>query len=608
MIMDYWEKRALADKKRSLQRTKAYELEINKQMKLAVDDIQADIKAWVSKYAKAGEISLDDAQKLLTQEELKGWKQSLADWERMAKADGYKTQMDLEYYRSRISRLNALEAQMKATMAKYATNQTTTMQDVLSAEYTENYNRAEYNIQGQIGGFTADFARITAQQVNALVNADWAGSNYSKRIWGNFTEQLPTEVTEIVRKGILLGYSADHIVGTASLGFKQFTKARQHRLIITEMSHATNEATFKRYEENNIQKYRYMATLERHTCHICQTLDGEVFDVDEKKVGMNYPPIHPHCRCTTVAVIDGLNASGTRWYRNPETGKGNTGQFESFAEWKNKYLANNDFTPAVNKPIFVNFKPSMTKDELKNSEDWKSIKSRLAETYSAALVKRIESGFVNASPELISSLGKTSKWISRYTKSSPKTSSFVASYSNDTAILNMSTSVDKKNVYAHEMGHATDFRMGTFGKYWSDDNLHDDIINEEIKNHLLGNLEDKTERLNHFKEIVKKELQPSIDNLDTRDAKQNKYVQIMSGISDVVGGSGLLGNDIIDRYPLNYGHSPKYWAAGNNKIAKEFVAHVFQIYAEAPEAVGFYRKYLPKSMAKVEELIKQSGG
>jgi len=35
-------------------------------------------------------------------------------------------------------------------------------------------------------------------------------------------------------------------------------------------------------------------------------LDGKIFEMSEKEVGVNYPPAHPHCRSSVACVIDGL--------------------------------------------------------------------------------------------------------------------------------------------------------------------------------------------------------------------------------------------------------------------------------------------------------------
>ena len=76
------------------------------------------------------------------------------------------------------------------------------------------------------------------------------------------------------------------------------------------------------YKECGVKKYRYLAALDSRTCPICGNLDGKVFAVSEMKIGVNCPPMHPECRCTTVAAIEGQSLEGMeRRTRDPVTGK-----------------------------------------------------------------------------------------------------------------------------------------------------------------------------------------------------------------------------------------------------------------------------------------------
>ena len=47
-------------------------------------------------------------------------------------------------------------------------------------------------------------------------------------------------------------------------------------------------------------KYQFLAVLDSRTSHTCSDLNGEVFKTEDATEGENYPPMHPHCRSTTV--------------------------------------------------------------------------------------------------------------------------------------------------------------------------------------------------------------------------------------------------------------------------------------------------------------------
>ncbi|RMC46586.1 minor capsid protein [Lactobacillus sp. ESL0230] len=97
-------------------------------------------------------------------------------------------------------------------------------------------------------------------------------------------------------------------------------------------------ATYQEYLDSGIKQYSFLATLDTKTCSICGNLDGKIFDIKETKTGINYPLIHPGCRCTTMPYIEGLPDSSERWARNPKTGKGEYIDNISFNKWKSKYI------------------------------------------------------------------------------------------------------------------------------------------------------------------------------------------------------------------------------------------------------------------------------
>ena len=44
-----------------------------------------------------------------------------------------------------------------------------------------------------------------------------------------------------------------------------------------------------------------MASLGERTCEVCGGMDGKRIKLTDKQFGVNFPPLHPNCRCTTIA-------------------------------------------------------------------------------------------------------------------------------------------------------------------------------------------------------------------------------------------------------------------------------------------------------------------
>ncbi len=54
----------------------------------------------------------------------------------------------------------------------------------------------------------------------------------------------------------------------------------------------------------DISEYQYSAILDPKTCPICDSLDGSVVDEPEYKRTSFDPPVHHHCRCIWVAILE----------------------------------------------------------------------------------------------------------------------------------------------------------------------------------------------------------------------------------------------------------------------------------------------------------------
>jgi len=68
----------------------------------------------------------------------------------------------------------------------------------------------------------------------------------------------------------------------------------------TEISRVSNEGAIKQFADNGITKIRWVASSGDRTCPDCEALNGVIFET------FNHPeiPLHPYCRCTTIAVTE----------------------------------------------------------------------------------------------------------------------------------------------------------------------------------------------------------------------------------------------------------------------------------------------------------------
>lgn len=331
---DYWRQRAIAEKKKQLEASADYEAAMQSRLRDLEHDIEKEALGYLQRYANENNVGLKQAASVLGNINSTKWSMTLEEFERKAKAGGYEKELNAEYYKSRIFRLQQLHEQMVEFSKKYGIAEQLRMQKGLAKQYQNSYYLDAYNKYRATGQLDIKLNHFNEQQLENIVYRPWKGSDFSKRIWKEYTEVLPDELTDALLRGTLFGYSPSKVVRMIRDRFQKVSERDLHRLVITEMGHAAEEATAQFYKDSDIEQYQYLATLESHTCDQCAHLDERIFNVKDKKEGINYPLIHPYCRCTTVPYDKDLPDIETRWSRDPKTGKGTYVGDMSFNKWK----------------------------------------------------------------------------------------------------------------------------------------------------------------------------------------------------------------------------------------------------------------------------------
>ena len=344
---DYWKRRFLYEKEQQLQNTAEYETAMRARLKEVEQVLEQEVDYWLKRYASNQEIGTKDARKILSTIGTRDWHMTLKEFKAKAKAGGFDKELDAEYFRSQLSRLENIDGQLTSLLAQYATSESDKLESSLVNQYQQTYMHSIYLTQLEQAKLSSNFANVNEYQVKAIVHKPWRGSDFSKRIWKSYTETLPNELGDALLRGSVLGHSHEQIFKMMRQRLKDVEDYQLHRLIITEMGHVAETATADAYKEEGVEQYQYLATLEAHTCEECAHLDEKVFDLKDKVEGLNYPLIHPYCRCTTMPYINGLPDDRVRWSRDPETDKGTYVDNMTFNQWKKaiEYQRRNESLP-----------------------------------------------------------------------------------------------------------------------------------------------------------------------------------------------------------------------------------------------------------------------
>ena len=301
---DYWEERQVK------RETKAFTTiqDIEKEYKIALEKAKQNINKELSRigttYMKDNNLSYHDALKLLKGDEYKVWKKDLRDYMKeynnllkTAPLEAKKLYLEIETLaaRSRMSHLDSLKAQIDMEMVKLIFGVEDSAKNALTSIYRDTYTE----VTKDLGINTI----VSRDKIKTVLDRPWSGANFSQRIWSN-TDKLAQTVKQEIVNGMIQGINLQTMTKRVSERFETAKKNDVERLLRTEVNYTLNQATLDGYKEAGIEKYEFSATLDSRTSQICSELHGEVFEIKKIAVGLNYPPMHPRCRSTTIPIID----------------------------------------------------------------------------------------------------------------------------------------------------------------------------------------------------------------------------------------------------------------------------------------------------------------
>ena len=209
--------------------------------------------------------------------------------------------------------------------------------------YTEGYYRAAYEIQrGQ--GIGRAFAHIDRNTIEQMLARPWApdGKTFSERIWGSDRSQLQYQLETTLTQGMIRGEDYRNIIRDMAKALNA-SKAATSRLVMTESAFFAAASRKDCFEQLGVEQYEFLATLDLKTSKICQDLDGKVFAVEAYEIGVTAPPLHPHCRSTTVPYFgDALTQEEVRAARGEDGKTYYVPADMTYREWYEQYVGEED--------------------------------------------------------------------------------------------------------------------------------------------------------------------------------------------------------------------------------------------------------------------------
>ena len=171
-------------------------------------------------------------------------------------------------------------------------------------------------------GFGTNFYRIDSEMLQVVIGNPWCnGKDFSERIWAN-REALAQTLQNEIANGLIRGEDYRTMSRILQQKFENTSQKQAERLVFTEDTYLSNEAKIRPFERNAAYThYEYLCVEDHRTCETCRALSGQTFEISKRNAGLNFPPMHPWCRCTVMPVVEDLETIKGRLNADSGSGK-----------------------------------------------------------------------------------------------------------------------------------------------------------------------------------------------------------------------------------------------------------------------------------------------
>ena len=281
-----------------------------------MDECKRSINNFYAKYASENGITMAEAKKRASKLDIEEYARKAAKY--VKTKDFTKEANDaMKIYNltMKVNRLELLKADLGLELAKGHSKIYQLFYKALKKRSIDEFKRQS--------GILGKTVQNNTKLANSIVNASFHNATFSDRIWMH-QDLLKSDLNKLLQIGLIQGKNPKTLATELRKRFN-VKQSDAERLMQTELARVQVEAQKKSYIENGLEEYEYIACGGSDVCDVCKALDGKHFKIKDMMPGLNAPPMHPRCHCSTAPSVDRKDYD--EWLNY--LGKGGT-----TAEWK----------------------------------------------------------------------------------------------------------------------------------------------------------------------------------------------------------------------------------------------------------------------------------
>ena len=185
---DYWARRFKIMEDALKDQSYEYVLNLEKQFDAAIREIDTQMRAWYQRFAVNNNITLAEAQKMLTTGELKEFLWTVQEYiekgREMSLSGAWIKELENASARVHISRLDALKFQLRQQAEALAQARVKATTDASRLAYTQSYYHTAFEVQRGLGvGWTMQ--ALNEDAIKKVLSRPWTPDNqtFTARCW-----------------------------------------------------------------------------------------------------------------------------------------------------------------------------------------------------------------------------------------------------------------------------------------------------------------------------------------------------------------------------------------------------------------------------------------
>lgn len=299
-MSDYWLKREEEALKHYITDEKEYSKHIEKIYRNMMDVCQKEIEAFYGKYAASEGISLSEAKKRVSSLDVEVFSRKAKKYVE-EKNFSKQANKELKLYNAtmKINRLEMLKANIGLELISGFDELDDYIGQILKGRALEEMERQ--------AGILGESISNNAKLADSIVNSSFHNATFSDRLW-QYQSVMRSDLSKLIESGLIQGKSARTLareIRKYYIGSGRLKNGRNgaiysaERLMRTELARVQIEAQKKSFEANGFDEYIFLANST--CCSVCRNMHNRYFKVKKMMPGVNAPPMHPNCRCSTAA-------------------------------------------------------------------------------------------------------------------------------------------------------------------------------------------------------------------------------------------------------------------------------------------------------------------